>query len=299
MFAHAQFTLPDGSMAIATHGDLVGRLSTAAIHLDDARVSEAHAMVSLRGRELKLLALRGRFAVDGKTITEAILATGMSIEIAGGLCLEVNDVLLPDEVLSIQAEGIPRQVLGGVCSITARPRPRIHRRYLPDAAVHIWNIGTEWRIKREGQPPSPLMAGDNWIVNGIRFEAVPIPLDRVSQHETRLKGGIRAPIRLVAMYDSVHIHRENHVAIALGGISARILSELVSFGGPTDWELLAREIWRDPLNRHALRKKWDVNLSRLRSKLRAAKIRGDLIRADGTGKLELLLHDGDEVEDRT
>ena len=34
------------------------------LHVDDARVSEAHALVSLRGRELQLLALRGRFAVD-------------------------------------------------------------------------------------------------------------------------------------------------------------------------------------------------------------------------------------------
>ena len=38
---------------------------SAALHLDDPRVSEAHAMVSIRGSELKLLALRGRFQIDG------------------------------------------------------------------------------------------------------------------------------------------------------------------------------------------------------------------------------------------
>jgi hypothetical protein len=104
---------------------------------------------------------------------------------------------------------------------------------------------------------------------------------------------------LVANYDSVHIHRDNSVAIALGGISARILSELVAMDGPAEWEVIAREVWRGEQDRHDLRKKWDVNLFRLRSKLRKAKIRSDLIRSDGCGKLELLLHADDTVVDKT
>ena len=50
--------LPDGSIHELGHGDLIGRLWTAALHLDDGRISEAHAMISLRGSELHLLALR-------------------------------------------------------------------------------------------------------------------------------------------------------------------------------------------------------------------------------------------------
>jgi len=299
MFAHVKFSLPNGSKVIASHGDLLGRLATAAVHLDDARISEAHAMVSLRGRELKLLALRGRFAVENKTITEVLLKPGLQIELAGGLVIEVDDVILPAEVLAIQGTGVPQQILGGVCSINGRPRPRIFARYVPSAVAHIWSTGIGWRIQLANEPPRPLIAGDSWVVGETAFEAVAVPLERAGQPETRIKGGIRAPLRLVAMYDSVHIHREAQVAIALGGISARILSELVALGGPTDWEVIAREVWRHCLDRHTLRKKWDVNLSRLRGKLRAAKIRPDLIRADGTGKLELILHEGDEVEDRT
>ena len=48
MLAYAQLQIPGTASVIATHGDFVGRLETAAVHLDDARVSEAHAMISLR-----------------------------------------------------------------------------------------------------------------------------------------------------------------------------------------------------------------------------------------------------------
>jgi len=60
MRAFVRLRCTDGSIAELTHGDLIGRLGTAALHFDDARISEAHAMISLRGQELKLLALRGR-----------------------------------------------------------------------------------------------------------------------------------------------------------------------------------------------------------------------------------------------
>ena len=41
--------LPDGRTAVLGHGDLIGRLESAALPLADPRISEAHAMVSLRG----------------------------------------------------------------------------------------------------------------------------------------------------------------------------------------------------------------------------------------------------------
>ncbi len=300
MFAHVRLEMPNGSSVIASHGDLVGRLATAAVHLDDARVSEAHAMISLRGSELKLLALRGRFAVDGKPLTEVTLAEGLQIEIAGGVSIEVSEVVLPTEVLAIEAEGVPQQIIGSVCSILAgKARIRLVPRYDPRAAAHIWSVGTAWRLQIGDAQARSLVAGDRWSAADAEWRAIAVPLERAGQPATRMQGSIQAPIRLVAMYDSVHIHRENQVVIALGGISARILSELVALGGPADWEVIAGEVWRNTSNRHALRKKWDVNLSRLRNKLRAARIRGDLIRADGSGKLELLLNDGDLVEDRT
>ena len=82
-------------------------------------------------------------------------------------------------------------------------------------------------------------------------------------------------------------------------MSARIISELVAFDGPVAWEVLAREIWdNEDEDRTSLRRKLDVNLARLRRKLRDRRIRPDLVRAAGTGHFELLLHERDVVEDR-
>ena len=77
------------------------------------------------------------------------------------------------------------------------------------------------------------------------------------------------------------------------------MSEVVAFDGPVPWEVLAKELWPGEDDRNLLRRKLDVNLSRLRKKLRDARIRPDLVRSDGFGHVELFLHDGDRVEDRT
>ena len=110
---------------------------------------------------------------------------------------------------------------------------------------------------------------------------------------------MQSPLTIVASYDTVHLHREGQAALALDGISARIVSELVAFGGPASWEMIAREIWRHEEDRGQLRRKWDVNLARLRRKLRAVGIRTDLFRAGGTGQIELFLYKSDRVDDRT
>ena len=69
--------------------------------------------------------------------------------------------------------------------------------------------------------------------------------------------------------------------------------------GPANWEVVAQEIWKDQSARHQLRHKWDVTISRLRRKLRDARVRPDLIHSDGTGAFQLLLHPDDTVEDKT
>ena len=73
MRAFVRLKDPDGVVHELSHGDIIGRVWSAALHLDDARISEAHAMVSLRGQELKLLALRGMFALGRKTLRELVL----------------------------------------------------------------------------------------------------------------------------------------------------------------------------------------------------------------------------------
>ena len=60
---HVRITMTDGSIRELEHGDLIGRLWSAALVIDDPRISEAHALVSLREGGFWLLSLRRKIAV--------------------------------------------------------------------------------------------------------------------------------------------------------------------------------------------------------------------------------------------
>ena len=296
----ARIRAPDGRLVELAHGDIIGRLETAALCLDDARVSEAHAMVSLRGGALKLLALRGLFAVDDPTPrSEVVLTAGQRILLARDLALTVEAVSLPEEVLALEGEGLRRQILSGVASLRLRPHPELTSRYEERADAHVWSTGGGWRLQVSGFPPRALRAGDRFEVEGLKLHAVAVRLSEAGQAATQQRGRIDAPLKILNHFDTVHLQRPGRPPLVLTGISARIIAELALMGGPTPWEVVAGEIWRGEEDRDALRRSWDTSLSRLRSKLKAAGIRPDLISADGTGKLELRLNAGDEVEDHS
>lgn len=305
MRAYAKILAPDDTEWLLGPGDLIGRLATAALCIDDARVSEAHAMISLRGGELHLLGLRGLFVVDGPPVQEVTLREGLEIQLAPGLALEVLEIELPDHVLAIEGDELPRQVLTGASSLVATPRLALVGRYRDDAEAHLWNRGNGWRIRLRGEPARDLLPGDRFSVGGQQITAVEVALDRAGPQRTRVDGALSPPLRIVASYDTVHIHRAGALGatpeapLTLDGIAARIISELVAVQGPAAWEVLAGEIWPDEDDRVQLRRKWDVSLARLRRKLRQASVRPDLIRAGGTGQVELLLYPGDAVDDRT
>ena len=123
-------------------------------------------------------------------------------------------------------------------------------------------------------------------------------LERGGQTPTRLDGALHPPLRIVARFDTVHIHVEGRPVVTFDGLHARILSELVAVGGPASWDVIAGEVWKeDADDRLQLRRRWDVSLARLRRKLREARVRPDLVRAGGTGQVELLLYEHDSVED--
>lgn len=299
MRAYVRLRAPDGSHHELVHGDLIGRLQTAAMPLDDGRVSEAHAMVSLREQELRLIALRGVFAVDGRPTTEVALRPGLEILLARGLVIEVESVHLPAAVLGVVAPGGGRQVLPGVSSIVADPEPRLMSGFVDGAAVWIWCTGIAWRVRRGDAAPEPLVAGMTIDVAGRSFAVVDVPLAAAGQAATRQAGGVDAPLRIIANFDTVHIHREGEVPLVLAGVPARIVSELAALGGPCHWSVLAGQLWPKEPDQELVRSRLDVNLSRLRRKLREARVRTDLVHADGAGSVELLLYPHDRVEDRT
>jgi len=137
----------DGGFHVVGHGGLIGRLGSAELVLRDGRISEAHAMVSLRGSALHLLALRGRFAHHGKAQTELRLEPGQSVYLARGLRLQVREVRLPEQVLAVSADGMPPAILAGVTSVIRRPDVRVVSGFDPDAVACFWNHDDPWLVR--------------------------------------------------------------------------------------------------------------------------------------------------------
>jgi hypothetical protein len=288
--------LPDQTRTSLYHGDLIGRIWSAALVVDDPRVSEGHAMISLRGGELWILALRRRIAIDGKSVSEARLRASQVIELADKLALTVESVELPESVFAVEADGLPAVAIPAVASIKGRPRPVILPQHDPAAPCLLWTTGEGWKRSLEGIV-SMVEPGDSWRVEGIEFRA--LLLNFSGSTPTRLTGGVDPPLKLMVDFDSAQLQRGTDPPVLLAGISARILSELVALGGAASWDIVAKEIWPDENDEPTLRRRWDVAMIRLRNRLKEAKIRPTLIRAAGTGLVELVLHLGDTVEDRS
>jgi len=294
----------DGADEGVTHrlrpGDFVGRHRGAALRVDDPRVSEAHAMISLRDGELVVLALRGGLAVQRQRVGKAVLVPGLQVRLAKGVYLTVLECHLPAEALGlIVDEQEPQLLLGSAASLIGEPEPGLSLRFDPDALAQLWSDGVGWRIQARGHEAVELVPGVPVALEGHRVEAVMVPLQRAGQDATVLGGRVHPPLRIVAHYDTAHIHREGVEPVLLSGNGARILGELVALDGPAPWEVVAGQIWRDEPEPHRLRRRWDVNLGRLRAKLEQHGVRPDLVRSDGTGNVEFVLLQGDVVEDRT
>lgn len=297
MRATVRFRQPDGTLVTLGPGDLIGRMDAATLVLDDPRVSEAHAIVSLRQGELHLLSLRRLIAVNGQPVSEVRLETGLRVQLAEDLELEVEAVHRPAQVLALRSDGLGTRPLSQVSSVFPGRPPRLVGRFEPEAPVHIWSVGDRWRLRQDGE--HEVASGFRFELDGQAFELVELELGQAGRSPTRVDGGVRRPLRIEAAFDTVHIHREDRPVARIGGKPARIVSELVAFDGPVAWEVLARELWADDADAGELRHRFDVTLGRLRSKLRAAGVRPDLVSNDGAGSVQLVLYPEDVVEDRT
>ncbi len=294
--AHVLLRLPDGVVASASAGDLIGRLATAAVQVDDPRVSEGHAMISLRGGELWLLALRRRVGLAGTSHAELRLEPGQRVALAQGLEIEVIDVTLPTAAMAIEGPGLPPTAIPAVCALQVGPPVQLRARPDPEADCLLWDAGDGWR-RSTGGVVLPLEVGDSWELRGQRFRALALPLG--GSTPTRRTGGIDPPHRITARFDTAQVQVGDAPPVRLAGVQARILSELVAMGGTAPWEVVAREVWPDGEDTAVLRKRWDIQLSRLRGRLREAGARPELIRAVGTGQVELDLRPDDVVLDES
>jgi hypothetical protein len=277
-------------------GDLIGRSWCASLHLDDPRISEAHAMVSLRGERLRLLSLRGRFECEGRVVTEIDLEPGQRLRFAPEVELLVLDVVLPAELGSLEGDGLNPTILPGSCALVTTPEPRVVAPAAADAVAWLWPRGDGWRLRTAGPGEErDLAPGDTFEAGGRTFRFSLRPL--ASAPATREGLGVAHSLKLVLRYETAHVHRTGQVPVVIDGIGARMIGELHAFGVPVSWQTLTEQLW--PGARAELaRKRFDGVLARVRATLREGGLRADLVRSNGLGQFELFLEPGDEVEDQ-
>lgn len=303
----ARIYVPLKQSVVAVHpGSFVGRLATAAIHIPDPRVSEAHALVSLRGNRLKLLALRGKLWVDDQPTDSVLLTQGARIALAEGILLFVEDVYVPPAALMLcGAEQGPVELVAATHSLIAGApgRLRLVPEYIDGAAAHLWFSADALWIRRGRAEPEVLAIGRSYVVEGVTLQVISLPLsgtsDTVGSAGHPADASADGSLVLTARYTSVHLHTAG-TTVVIGGRPANLVSELVRFGGkPVPWEVAAREVWGAAADRMQLRQSLDRTIQRLRERLREASLRDDLVALDGTGNIELILHPTDRIVDET
>ncbi len=301
MRIHVRLRLPDASEVSLAPGDVIGRMARAALRIQDPRISEAHALVSLRGAELRLLALRGRLGVEGKPRTEVKLVPGVRVVLGAYLPLVVTEVSLPPEVpiLSINSGAASIDVpLDGVFALHPSP-PYLVSGFDPQALATLWP-GDEGAWVRPPDAPDRLLRAGERVRIGDLDVGLTLAASAVLDHGATLDGG-RSDIalRLVLHYDTVHVHASDGSSVVIDGLAARLVCELAQLATPVAWSALAPTLWPGEDDLGVLRQRWDKTTSRLRKRLIEGRLRHDLVRASHAGLVELFLGPEDRVEDHS
>jgi len=291
--------LPDGRLVTLEPGDIVGRSKRAALFVDDPRLSEMHAYVSLRGARLILVSLRGRLLVQGRVVPEVPLTEGTRVDFGSVFSVDVVSVVMASEVfvLSSLDDAMPDEVIQGVTSLLTTPVPFVTPGFHHDAAAILWSTEDgSIRMRLRGEPDRDLDPTGLFEVDGQRFAVRSEPVSRLEQPRTLDPKGERDRLRIAVFFDSVHVHCGSS-SVAIGGHSARIVSELAEIRRPVEWQSVAETIWPG-VAPATQRSRWDQAIFRVRSKLREGNMRPDLIRSTHNGLFELYLQPGDTLKNR-
>lgn len=290
--------LPSGERQTVGPGALFGRSFAADLRLDDGRVSEAHAFLSLRGGQFVLFALRGRLRVDGRDALRVELCEGQVLELARDVALVVERIVPPRQALTISGAGLERQMLVEVTSVVLEPVLRLVSGHQPLAAAVLFSDGLDWHVQVTAGPLQRLHAGLTVAIQGNELTFADQWLGDAQVEETAplVPSG---SLRLVSYFDSVHLLDENgEVQGVITGKPAQLMAELLSYGGPIEWRTLAQAVWGKGEQDQVLRNRLDVTLAKLRRMLKVIGLRRDLVLAHKNGLLELVLYPGDKTEDR-
>lgn len=287
---------PSGQRVLLGPGDFIGRSEMAALCLDDPRISEAHAMISLRDGALKLIALRGRFRHKGKVLSEVELVAGLEVELAGHVTLRCEHVEMPESMLGLLIGEELEVMLTTTLTLYTEDFPTLRRGYDPMGAAVFWSTGSQWRASLGSAPPIPLTLGDRLELDGTTIEVIAIELERAARAHTRKT--IRSPWTFTCHEAHVDIAPEGQSLIRITGIPGKILLHLLRRGGSASCTQIIGDVWpEDASEPQALRRRFDAGLKRLRDHIACLLPQGEhLVALDGTGVIALTLAAQDRVE---
>lgn len=282
--AHVVFRLPDNRCVPVPVGGFIGRVSTAHLRLRDPEVSEGHAMISLRGREIRILALRGPVVVNDTPVAEAALRVRQKIRLSPTTVLIVEDVVLPESVLAIEGlQGGPVELAESAASLLSAPariEPGLHR----DAWAWIWNEGDAWFVQETGGVPTLLEVGRALERGDDRLRVISVPLGR-GPNDTKAEDG--APVRVEIGPGFARMGAGRGPMLSLGGNQADLIRLLAEADAPVHWTRLAKYFWPEK-DQPKWRDRFDAMVKELKAKLRDHRIRPDVVWSwDGSYKLNL------------
>ncbi len=292
----ARLRLPDHRAVDVHPGDIVGRMPAAAARVDDPRVSEAHALVSLRDGRLHLLALRGPLVVRGQRVSAVALEAGTEVRLAVDLAVHALSVTTPASVLALDLGDRVIPLVGRALTLRAGPAGTEIVSHPAQADVRRMHDGRGWAAHGPGLDGAALDVGRPFLGGGRAVTPASIPLAMAGATRTRT----RSPRHTwLLAYDRLEVQTAAgppvHVTTGKG---ARIVYDLHMLGAvddhPTPWKAVARSVWQreledDGISDLQLSYRWTATLKRLRADLAAAGVRDDLVVAGRSGRVSLHL----------
>ena len=269
------FRSPSGQPIRLYPGDLIGRGSFSTLLIDELQISEAHALLSLRGASLQLLTLRGEIRLDGEHgfRGEITLEAGQRIRLADDIVLEVLEVATPEYILAL--DGLesgrvllttPEYQLGGTpLSLDGTP-----------VEVELWLSSETW-MHRVGGETQPLQAGTTIDAGGTTLTVSMVDAETASTRGTDSPKKVSPPPSEERIQLTIHpthtvVQPPGKEAIHITRTSARILHVTACFTqeqGAAGWDAICGEIWPKVFTRG----NWDQRKNYLRRKLTEAGIR--------------------------
>ena len=310
--AYVVFRLPDGRLARVSAGGIIGRSAKAELYLPDPRVSEAHAMVSLRGHRLKLLQLRRPIVIDGESFAQVTLKTGQRITLTRTITITVEHVQLPSHELvlcGVIEQPIPLSeeryaiVPAGCAEKLERelkhargPKLELWYTHADGALASIWSCADGWALSVADCEPDLVRPNSRWIIGGelIRFLLHP----RKSSVEPTEIQTINSPkLSLHVNGYRVEFSRDGTPVCSFIEVNGRILREIVrahADGGSAYWVDVVNAVYGE-VNEASYDRRQNSfykQLQRIRRTLKAHGIPGRIVQTNGRGEYGL---DGDLV----